>query len=245
MTFVGVDGCPDGWLAVEYSETGFEGATAVSDVGDLWKIYRDAETILIDMPIGLREDSGEPRPCDVAARERLGSPRSSSVFPTPVRSALDAESYAEARDRQEARTDRSIGAQTWGLADKLREVDAFMRTHDAAVGTVREAHPELCFWALNDGQATEYSKTGRPIAGFWERIEILERVDDAICRDVRAAGTDLVTEGSNDDLLDAFVLAVAASPLTGELRSLPAEWPDGDPGDPAGLPIEIVYPRSL
>jgi predicted RNase H-like nuclease len=195
------------------------------------------------MPIGLREESGEPRPCDVAARERLGSPRGSSVFPTPVRSALDAESYAEARERQEGKTDRSLGAQTWGLADKLQEVDAFMRTHEAAVGTVREAHPELCFWALNSEQATEYSKTGQPIAAFWERIGILERVADGISADVRTAGTDLVTEGSNDDLLDAFVLAVAASPLTGELRSLPRGWPDSDPGDPTGLPMEIVHPR--
>lgn len=63
--------------------------------------------ILIDLPIGLREDDCTPRPCDAAARECLGSPRSSSVFPTPVRAVLKVEGYEVARQVQEGRIDET------------------------------------------------------------------------------------------------------------------------------------------
>jgi len=174
MISVGVDGCPDGWLAVEYAGETFQRVEQYDDIEALWEVHDDADRILIDVPIGLREEDNTPRPCDAAARDRLGSPRSSSVFPTPVRGVLEAESYEDAREKQEDLTDGSLGAQTWGISAKIRDLDEFMRADQSEKeGTVRESHPEICYWALNDGQPTEYSKTGAPVAAFWERVEIL------------------------------------------------------------------------
>jgi len=239
---VGVDGCPDGWLAVEYEEATFRAVKQYDDIEAIRDIHDDAELVLIDVPIGLRETDNTPRPCDAAARRVLGSPRSSSVFPTPIRAVLEADSYEEARRIQEDKTGGSLGAQTWGISNKIRELDEFMLSNQSEVeGTIREAHPVVCFWALNDRQSTRYSKTGVPVAAFWERVEILERVDGGILGDIRSAGRELESKAKNDDLLDAFVLAITGSPLTDSVKSLPRDPPENDNGDPKGLPMEMVY----
>jgi len=242
MKYVGVDGCPDGWLAVEYEEATFRAAEQYDDIEAIWDVHDDAELVLIDVPIGLRETDNTLRPCDAAARRVLGSPRSRSVFPTPIRAVLEADSYEEARGIQEEKTGGSVGAQTWGISNKIRELDEFMLSNLSEVmGTVREAHPEVCFWALNNGQSTSHSKTGVPVAAFWERVEILEKIDEEILGDIRNAGIELESKAKNDDLLDAFGLAITGSPLTDPVKSLPRDPPENDNGDLKGLPMEMVY----
>ncbi|MDR5674332.1 putative nuclease, RNAse H fold [Halalkaliarchaeum sp. AArc-CO] len=252
--YLGVDGCPDGWIAVAYDDHGYADSGLYSHIEDLYGKYGvDAETILVDVPIGLRERSNAKRPCDVAARKLLSPDRHSSVFAPPIRAAVHADSYEEAKRIQEEHTDGSLGVQTWGIADGIAQVDRFLREmRPEAVGVVREAHPEVAFWALAGEEATRYSKTGQPAAAFVERVDRLEAIDPEVMSHLRAAGTDLGAEVGLDDLADAFALAVTASPLTGDLRTLPGDrsgvdsddqsGPDG-PGDPAGLPMEMVYAR--
>jgi predicted RNase H-like nuclease len=84
----------------------------------------------------------------------------------------------------------------------------------------------------------KYSKTGQPAAAFWERIEILEAVDSTIVDDVRDVSADLAVKIGNDDVIDAFALALTASPKTGSLRTLPDKPPTDDTGN---LPMEMVY----
>jgi len=237
--FFGVDGCPDGWIAVWYDEQTYAGSALYGDIASLWDDFgAGVETVLTDVPIGLRTDSNDKRPCDAAARPALSPNRHASVFPVPIRAAVHADSYQAAKERQEARTDGSLGVQSWHIADNVAELDTFLREAEpGAVGTVRESHPEVCFWALNDESAAAYSKTGQPAAAFWERIDVLEAVDEEIVSHVRAAADSLDADVGNDDLVDAFVLALTASPNTGDLRTLPAD----PPTDEAGLPMEMVY----
>ena len=213
--YIGVDGCSAGWIAVQFDKDSYEDAGLYENIEELWIAHGDeAEQILIDVPIGLWENSNAKRPCDDAARKKLSPKRHSSVFPVPVRAAVHTGSYEDAKETQEKRTDGSLGVQSWGIADKIAELDLFLcETEPDAVGTIREAHPEVCFWALNGKSATEYSKTGQPAAAFWERIEILEVIDDTIIDDVHDASTDLDAEVGNDDIIDAFVLALTASRL--------------------------------
>ncbi len=240
--YVGVDGCPDGWVVVRYDET-FIGGGVYPDIEAVWDALEDtAETVLVDVPIGLRADSARPRPCDTAARDRLAPTRHASVFPVPIRPAVHAESYETAKAIQERRTDGSLGIQAWHIADNIAAVDTLLReTVPSAAGTLREAHPEVCFWALNDRTPAAHSKTGAPARAFWERVDILETVDETVLDHVRTLGRQIDAEATNDDLLDAFVLALTASPKTGQLRRLPEEPPTADPGDPTGLPMEMVY----
>lgn len=238
--YIGVDGCSAGWITVQFNEDGYKSSRLCKDIEELWEAHGEtAETILIDIPIGLRENSNAKRPCDDAARWKLRPERHSSVFPVPVRAALHEESYEDAKKTQEDRTDGSLGVQSWGIADKIAELDTFLREiKPDAVRTIREAHPEVCFWALNEESATEYSKTGQPAAAFWERIKILESIDAAIIDDVRDVSSDLDAKVANDDVIDAFALALTASPMTGSLRTLPNEPPTDDTED---LPMEMVY----
>lgn len=241
--FIGVDGCTDGWVAVIYDGEDYVETTLYSDINDLWNERGDTDvTILIDIPIGLRENSDAKRPCDDAARRVLSPHRHSSVFPVPVREAVHKDTYEEAKEVQENRTDGSLGVQSWNIADKIAELDTFFRkTEPSAVGIIREAHPEVCFWALNEKTATEYSKTQQPAAAFWERVAILDKIDSEILGHIGEGGTGLDAKVGNDDLVDAFALALTASPKTGQLRTLPADQPADDDCDPTNLPMEMVY----
>ncbi len=237
--YVGVDGCPDGWLAVVYSESGFEAAHFHRSVTDLWDAHRDADRILIDVPIGLREDSGEPRACDTAAREALAPDRHASVFPTPVRAAAREESYEAAKAVQERLTDGSLNRQTWGIAPKIDAVDRFLLATPAARGVIRESHPEVCFRAFA-GTPTRYSKTGQPKRAFWERAAVLRTVEPDVYDHLWDAGSGVDCDASDDDLLDAFAVALTARGDDAGLKTLP---PDPET-DPRGLPMEIVCRSS-
>lgn len=244
--YVGVDSCSDGWIAVWYDNEGYAESSLYEHIEDLWAAHRDsAETVLIDVPIGLREDSNEKRPCDDAARGKLGSNRNSSVFAVPVRAAVHKDTYEDAKATQEDLTDGSLGVQSWGIADKIAQLDTFLReTEPDATEIIRESHPEVCFCALNNGNATRYSKTSQPAAAFWERIDILKSISPDVLHHIRDASRDLNAKVGNDDVVDAFVLALTASPKTGPLRTLPDERPAEDEGDPTGLPMEMVYARQ-
>jgi predicted RNase H-like nuclease len=235
--YVGADGCPDGWVAVAYATGGFDGAQFHADIGNLWRSHAGADRILIDVPIGLRTDSGEPRRCDTAARELLSPERHHSVFPTPVRAAAHENSYQDAKTVQERRTDGSLNRQTWGITPKIAEVDDFLHDSPEARGRIRECHPEVCFCAFA-GRPMRYSKTRAPERAYWERLRVLRTIEPDVYDHVWEATSDgFDADVSTDDLVDAFAIALTAQCDKSELRTLPTD-PDHDD---AGLPMEIVY----
>src|SRR5579859_2437139 len=86
----------------------------------LWLV--DAQVIGVDVPIGIPEAGG--RAADEAARRFVG-PRASSVFTTPVRRALEAPTYAEARALATELTGKSISAQSYALRHRILEIDGY------------------------------------------------------------------------------------------------------------------------
>jgi len=234
--YVGVDGCPEGWIAVAYTDESFEGVSVYSGIEELWEAHDDADRILIDVPIGLREESAEPRHCDRAARRLLSPRRHASVFPTPVRAAAREDTYEAAKATQETLTDSSLNRQTWGITPKIDAVDRFLLETEAARGRIRESHPEVCFRGFA-GEPTQYSKTGGPERALWERVRILERVEPRVRDHLSEVPSTPGGRASEDDLLDAFGLALAARGDGDGLRTLP----ETVERDPRGLPMEIVY----
>ena len=71
--------------------------------------------------------------------------KSSSVFSTPTRAALEAETYAEARAANLAATggSTSVSAQAYALREKVLQVDAWVRSGPPV--HVIEVHPEVSF----------------------------------------------------------------------------------------------------
>ena len=59
-------------------------------------------------------------------------------------------------------TGKGLSRQAFAIAPKIKEVDDFLQSCPTAEVTVREAHPEICFWALNGGCPMRYQK--KPMA---------------------------------------------------------------------------------
>jgi predicted RNase H-like nuclease len=84
MVYIGVDACKAEWFAVMLTEEGNWRVNIFPNISNLWNQSKDARLILIDIPIGLREDDFNERICDQEARKLLGPKRGSSVFPVTV-----------------------------------------------------------------------------------------------------------------------------------------------------------------
>jgi predicted RNase H-like nuclease len=91
------------------------------------------------MPIGLRADG--LRECDRLARKRVG-PRWSSVFMTPPRRVLEAESFQAANALAPALMGAKISQQAWALRHTIFEVE------ELGDPRVIEVHPEVSFAAM-------------------------------------------------------------------------------------------------
>ena len=104
-----------------------------------------------------------------------------------------------------------------------------------AAPMVREVHPELCFWMLNNERPMRYSK--KKSAGRAERLAVLNE-EDSRSEEIyeEACSKFLRKVVGRDDVLDALVAALAARERGDRLRTIP-EVP---PRDAKGLPMEMV-----
>ncbi len=178
----------------------------------------------IDMPIGLL-DTATPggRDCDRAARRLLG-PRRSSVFSPPIRRALTAANYAEAKVRNGGMT-----IQTWNIVARIAELDRLV-TPDHPV---HEAHPELAFLHLSGGVPLAPKRTA---LGRAERTALLAE---------HLPGAEPHLSGPRprgvapDDVCDALVLCLTAARIAAATALCVPEGPV--PTDARGLPMLVWW----
>ena len=109
MLYVGADGCQAGWFTITLAEGNDWEVNLFPNIEKLWEQYKDASLILLDIPIGLREEGHDERSCDKDARKLLGPKRGSSVFPAPCRAALHADTYESASEINARMTGRRLG----------------------------------------------------------------------------------------------------------------------------------------
>jgi predicted RNase H-like nuclease len=227
---VGVDGCPEGWVYVVETN----GALKVGVVPQFESLLNRVTSnaiIGIDVPIGLTERG--PRECDVLARRLLRAPRSSSVFPAPVRACLGATTYAEACAAQHRADGRRISKQAFGILNKIREVNDLLSRNPALQNRVREIHPEVCFATWNAGNPMLHRKSRQ--AGRLER----EALIDSVWPRERERISSLLRgrRYEPDDLNDAFAALWTARRIKNhEALVLPVT----PPLDTTGLRMEIV-----
>jgi predicted RNase H-like nuclease len=239
-TVAGLDGCRGGWCAVELDVQGDTVAAAdplIRTFSDV--VASQAEIVCVDIPIGLLDGPGR-RNCDTAARKLLGRPRASSVFPSPCRSVLSmdlsAEQYAVVSIENKRRGDRKLTKQTYNIAPKIRDVDLCMTPE--LQRRVREVHPEVCFWALNNGYPMEHNK--KRLRGRLERWTLLRRhirglpPMPSIPREMRPLC-------AIDDYVDALAAAWTAVCITRGARAIP-ETPAYDGHD---LRMEMWFPEPV
>ena len=198
---LGVDACRSGWVGVvidtDRRTSVFTAATISSLVALVRETY-DVSVVAVDIPIGLPDAGG--RLADAEARRELVG-KSSSLFSTPVRAALEAPTYEAGRAANLAATDgrTSVSAQAYALRDKVLQVDAWVRGRPGV--EVVEVHPELSFARMAGSPVLASKKDGD---GVRARREALAAHGIAAPPWFRGSGF------GEDDLLDACAAAWSA-----------------------------------
>ncbi|HXA15467.1 MAG TPA: DUF429 domain-containing protein [Thermoanaerobaculia bacterium] len=227
----GVDGCPSGWIAVvEHTENHNITAHVFLTFSDLTNAL-DAAVIAIDIPIGLTDHG--PRQCDLDARRHLGPKRGTSVFPSPIRGALSASTYAEANAASMAAQKKGIPQQAWAIYPKIREVDDALQTDTALRGRVFEVHPELTFSTWSGAPIIPPKQTPE---GHAIRRNLIARHFGPLAFET-ARNQIKPRHASNDDIADAFAaLWTAQRIVNGDSQTMPVD----PPMDRVGLPMRMV-----
>lgn len=200
MEYAGADACSGGWVVVVVDDAGFvEAFTAptIEEADAALAARADVGALCVDIPIGI-PDAGSRR-ADVLAR-RFISPRGPSVFPTPIRAALLADTYAEAREASVAASGKSLSAQAYAIRERILDVDGLVGQSSVPI---YEGHPEVSFRAMTTEGLAEPKKT---FGGLSLRYQLLN--DEGI---VVPEGIEKLLKGaSTDDVLDAAVMAWSA-----------------------------------
>ncbi|MFC7362519.1 DUF429 domain-containing protein [Nocardioides astragali] len=224
---LGVDACAGGWVGVLLGPEGRPAVYVARSISELLELVGETtqvSVVAIDIPIGLPDAGG--RLADAEARRVLAG-KSSSVFSTPVRAALEAASYEEGRAANLAATDgrTSVSAQAYALREKVLQVDAWVRSGPGV--RVIEVHPEVSFARMTGAPVVARKKDE---AGVRARREALAAHGILAPPWFRGAGF------AEDDLLDACAAAwSAARHDLGVAESFPATPEVFSDGIPAAI----------
>ena len=224
---LGVDACPGGWVGVVLDTTRRASVFVAADIAGLVALVRETHpvcVVAVDIPIGLPDSSG--RLADAEAREVLVG-KSSSVFSTPVRAALEAATYAEGRAANLAATEgrTSVSAQAYALREKVLQVDTWVRSGPGV--PVIEVHPEVSFSRMAGAPVLARKKDEE---GVRARREALAAHGIVAPPWFRGAGF------GEDDLLDACAAAwTAVRHSLGVSESFPATPEVFSDGIPAAI----------
>ncbi|WP_161988618.1 DUF429 domain-containing protein [Pedococcus bigeumensis] len=223
---LGVDACAAGWVGAILEPGAPRPRIAVAgSIAALVEAVRqslDIQAVAIDIPIGLPDDT--TRQADVLTRKALKG-KASSVFTTLTRSAYAAESRAESDTVNRGLSGQGVGAQAYGLRDKILEVDAWVRSRPTVA--VLEVHPELSFAVM----------TGAPVLAKKKNDEGRAARLAALAAAGIASPSVLKGDGyAADDVLDACAAAwTAARRTNGLARSLPEPPETFSDGLPAAI----------
>ncbi len=230
---MGVDGCKDGWCAVCLDD-GKCDVVVFRSFTELWVAHSDAALVLVDIPIGLPSKKTPFRMADSLARKILGR-RHACVFSPGVREVHDCHTYAQACEINRQLIDKKISVQYWGIVPKIREVDRFLLLNPSALGSIREAHPEVCFEKAS-AVSVKYSK--KTPGGIRERLNIIKQYvpdgESVYNAALKAYPRSVV---GRDDIVDAMMLAVTGMASKGDLQSLPSPLER----DEENMPMAIWY----
>jgi predicted RNase H-like nuclease len=223
---LGVDACAAGWVGAILEPGAPRPRIAVAaTIADLVETVRqslDLQAVAIDIPIGLPDRS--TRQADVLARKALKG-KASSVFTTLTRAAYGVQSRAESDTVNRGLSGQGVGAQAFGLRDKIVEVDAWVRTRPTV--TVLEVHPELSFAVMTGAPLLTGKKTDE---GRAARLAALAGAGIASPSVLKGDGY------AADDVLDACAAAWTAVRRTNGLaRSLPEPPETFSDGIPAAI----------
>jgi len=230
---VGIDGCKGKWVAVYITEDHFE-VEKFETISDICRRYSDADSMIIDIPIGLVESKTDIRP-DQLVKKQLGK-KASSIFEVPCRQAVYANDKPSAREQNIAILGKSLSEQTLGITKGIKQVDEFLQDHPMWKNKLLESHPEFCFSKLNDNHPILEHKT--TAEGQKKRLEVLEKYYTEANQVVAKFLADVPYRKKTDDVIDALCLAVIGKIVFEKgLKTIPEE----PMMDARGILMQMVY----
>ena len=230
---VGIDAAKIGWVVACLN--GNEIIVEVfSSINDLFNKYENAESVIIDIPIGLPECKTDVRP-DQGLRDYLKG-KASSVFNAPCRRAVEIEDYNESSRVNREVMGVGLSKQSHAICKKIMEVDKFLQNNSNWKNKLVESHPELIFAVLNKGNPVLASKAS--YFGTEARISILRKYLFNIDNKINEISCDKTLKRCLDDVLDAICLAVIGKiGVNSGFITIPKE----PMRDKTGLLMQIVY----
>lgn len=235
MKTLGLESCQAGWLAISMAQetAGYWLLELDEDFENSLKKY---DCIFINTPIGLEDDSNV-RECDQLLRDRLGPYAQEDISSPPIRSVLQAPTYAEASILTYETTEEQITSQAWSMIPDIRLINRLLEEHSSFHDKVYESYPELLFQLLNGRNPILQKKETKK--GLRHRLGLLKEVNsyaDDFFRDIKEEYRRNQVE--EVDVLNAMVLAVfALRSANDNIKTIPAE-PELDS---AGLPKAVHY----
>jgi predicted RNase H-like nuclease len=213
---IGVDGTPDGWVAVRLEGREVTGAASYANFAVLLVAEAQARVVAVDMPIGLPTAASWPRAAVQAARDFIG-PRRSSVFVVPPLEALEAPDYAEAVRLCHVAGINALSQQAYAMRLKISEVASH-----GGDRRVFEVHPEVSFAAMNGSPLLHGKRTWN---GYHERRALLRAISIEVPEDLGELG-----RANVDDVLDAVAAAWSGQRIAaGEAERLPPDAAHSQP----------------
>ena len=217
---VGIDASLGGWMMVALSENGCK-VKLIKTIDEICDTYKNADRIIIDIPIGLPESEEEAvkRPDNLLRKSLKG--KASTVFPVPCRQAVFEEDDKRAKELNLKYLKKSLSNQSLGFRKAIRQVDVFLMFHIGWKNRLLESHPEYCFKILNNGQPVLEKKKEKE--GQEKRLSILERYYPEAGKVLGES----ISKERIDDVIDALCLAVVGRlSLSGGNENLAAKTTD-------------------
>lgn len=237
---VGIDGCRDGWVAVNITDRDFE-VEVFRSIEEICSKYSDSDCMIVDMPIGLPECTDDIRP-DAEARAVLSS-RSSCIFNTPCRQAVYEDDYHQANYINREVLGKGLSTQSFAICGSIREIDLLLEKRPELKNKLLESHPEVCFAMLNsEGQYKlpifENKKTEE---GMDKRVSLLAQYYDKTEDVMKHMLDDPKLCRMKDDVIDALCLAVTG--MLG-IRNSFGSIPEEPVKDIRGIKMQMVFAEA-
>ncbi|MDA8441874.1 MAG: DUF429 domain-containing protein [Peptococcaceae bacterium] len=233
---VGIDGCKGGWVVVVIRETDFK-VNIIKSIDEVFNRYNEYDSVIVDMPIGLPESKAEDRP-DGKVRARLKG-KASSIFNTPCRQAVNANSYEEANQINRKILDKGLSKQSYAICRKIQEIDEFLSNNPQHKNQLVESHPELCFAVLNLGEPLYDNK--HTDVGLSKRVHVLGHYYEQAQDVIKHAQNNEELKNCLDDVVDALCLAIIG--MLG-LKNGFKTIPENPKMDRQGILMQMVYAET-
>ena len=205
---------------------------------DLVEQIDEADTVLVDMPIGLARDREETacRP-EKQARELIPK-KGASIFNAPSELTAYCTTYKDANAMNRHITGKGLSKQSYHICKKVREVDMFIKYDSVRGSKLMESHPEVCFARLHPNK-NPILQSKRTAEGRQLRLALLKSyAPDIVATVEQTLDVSMDLQRIADDVIDATCLAIVAfHGLKWGFRTVP-ETPCKNSYD---IPMQMVY----